>query len=220
MTIKSVLHDISQTTAESVVKKSIEAAKASADLNVFISIQEDEALEKARKVDAGEITGSLAGVPFAVKDNFLVKGTITTAAAGILSTFKAPITATAIERIEAEGAILIGKVNLDAFAHGGSTENSAHGVTKNAHDDTRVAGGSSGGSAVAVAEGIVPFALGTDTGGSIRQPASFNGVVGHKPTYGGVSRYGVISMASSTDTVGVLASSVEDTIEIMDLMAG
>ncbi|GHU08483.1 hypothetical protein FACS189431_4820 [Alphaproteobacteria bacterium] len=164
--------------------------------------------------------GRLAGVPFVAKDNFLTFGSKTTAAAKMLENFEAPLQATAIERLEAEGAICIGKANLDAFAHGGSTENSAFGVTKNAHDKTRVAGGSSGGSAVAVARGIVPFALGSDTGGSIRQPSSFNGVVGYKPTYGMISRYGVVAMASSTDVVGPIASSVEDIELLCDVMAG
>lgn len=143
-------------------------------------------------------------MPFAVKDNFLHFDGATTAASRLLSNFTAPLQSEAIERLEGEGAICVGSVNLDSFAHElGSTENSAFGVTKNAIDSTMVAGGSSGGSAVAVALDIVPFALGTDTGRSIRQPASFNGVVGFKPTYGTVSRYGVIAMASSTDTIGV-----------------
>lgn len=202
------------------VTKAIAAARANESFNAILSISEERALERAAKVDAGEIIGRLAGVPFIAKDNFLTLGDTTTAASKFLESFKAPLQATAIEKLEAEGAICIGKANLDAFAHGGSTENSAYGPTKNAHDDQRVAGGSSGGSAVVVALGIVPFALGTDTGGSIRQPASFNGVVGVKPTYGTVSRFGVVAMASSTDTIGVLSTTAEDAETVMDILSG
>ena len=138
----------------------------------------------------------------------------------MLAKFDTPLQATAVERLEAEGAICIGKANLDAFAHGGSTENSAFGPTRNARDMARVAGGSSGGSAVVTALDVVPFALGTDTGGSIRQPASFNGVVGVKPTYGTVSRYGVVAMASSTDTIGCFATNAHDANLVMEIMAG
>lgn len=217
-----IAQSLTQVASESAVA-AIEAAlvRARADThNVFINLTEERALERARAVDAGDITGRLAGVPFVAKDNFLAYSAPTTAASSFLEQFEAPLQATAIEKLEAEGAICIGKVNLDAFAHGGSTENSAYGVTKNAADETRVAGGSSGGSAVAVALDIVPFALGTDTGGSIRQPASFNGVVGIKPTYGAVSRYGVVAMASGTDTIGVLADSVADTELLMDILSG
>ncbi|MCL2869672.1 HAD-IA family hydrolase [Candidatus Saccharibacteria bacterium] len=164
--------------------------------------------------------GRLAGVPYALKDNFLSTDGHTTAAAKMLENFSSPLTATCVKKIEAEGAICIGRTNLDAYAHGSSTENSYFGPTKNAFDKTRVAGGSSGGSAVAVGLGIVPFALGSDTGGSIRQPASFNNVVGIKPTYGMVSRFGVVAMASSTDSMGVLADSVADAEIVMDIMAG
>ena len=215
-----VISDFLGISAVENVKKSIAAAKENEAFNSLISLSEARALERAEKVDAGEITGRLAGVPFIAKDNFLTLGDDTTAASDALRGFKAPLQATAIEKLEAEGAICIGKANLDSFAHGGSTENSAFGVTKNAHDETRVAGGSSGGSAVAVALGIVPFALGTDTGGSIRQPASFNGVVGVKPTYGAVSRFGVVSMASSTDTIGVLSASADDAALVMDIISG
>ena len=138
----------------------------------------------------------------------------------MLANFETPIQATAVEKLEAAGAISIGKANLDAFAHGGSTENSAFGVTKNSVDQTRVAGGSSGGSAVAAALDIVPFTLGTDTGGSIRQPASFNGVYGVKPTYGTVSRFGVVAMASSTDTIGVFAKTAKESELVMRIMSG
>jgi len=202
------------------VEKALAKARENEAFHALLSLTEDRALERAAKVDAGEITGRLAGVPFIAKDNFLTLGGTTTAASKFLENFSAPLQATAIEKLEAEGAICIGKANLDAFAHGGSTENSAFGPTKNAHDQERVAGGSSGGSAVAVALDMVPFALGTDTGGSIRQPASYNGVVGMKPTYGTVSRYGVVAMASSTDTIGVLSATAEDAELVMDILSG
>lgn len=173
-----------------------------------------------RDIKAGKPPGRLAGVPFIAKDNFLTFGTKTTAASNMLRDFEAPFQATAIERLEAEGAILVAKSNLDAFAHGSSTEHSDMGPTKNPCDASRVPGGSSGGSAAAVGLGQVPFALGTDTGGSIRLPASFCGVVGYKPTYGLVSRYGVIAMASSTDVVGPLARTVEDAALVLDVLAG
>lgn len=195
-------------------------AKENDAYHALLSLTEARALERADAVDRGEVTGRLAGVPFVVKDNFLAYGAPTTAASKMLEHFDAPLQATAVEKLEAEGAICIGKANLDAFAHGGSTENSAFGPTLNAVDTTRVAGGSSGGSAVVTALDIVPFALGSDTGGSIREPASFNGVVGVKPTYGAVSRYGVVAMASSTDTIGTFATNAADAALVMDIMAG
>ena len=202
------------------VERALTRASEIENHDAFLALTAERARDRAALVDEGKITGKLAGVPFVVKDNFLAFGAPTTAASTFLENFDAPLQATAVEKLEAEGAICIGKVNLDAFAHGGSTENSAFGPTKNAVDETRVAGGSSGGSAVVVALDVVPFALGTDTGGSIRQPASFNGVVGIKPTYGTVSRYGVVAMASGTDTIGVLSSTVEDAETVMDIMAG
>lgn len=214
------IKDFFNTSATDNVKQALARAKEYADSNALISLTEERALERARLVDSGEITGRLMGVPFIVKDNFLAFGGPTTAASNMLKAFDAPIQATAVEKLEAEGAICIGKANLDAFAHGGSTENSAFGPTKNAADASRVAGGSSGGSAVSVALDIVPFALGSDTGGSIRQPASFNGVVGVKPTYGMVSRFGVVAMASSTDTIGCFASNAADADLVMEIMAG
>ena len=213
-----------QTTARAEVEKALQAAKDNEDLHALLEVFEDEALKRADEIDAkikrGEKVGRLIGVPYVAKDNFLTKVGHTTAAAKILENFESPINATAIDKIDAEDAILIGKANLDAFAHGGSTENSAFGPTHNAVDFERVAGGSSGGSAVAVAAGIVPFALGSDTGGSIRQPGSFNGVVGYKPTYGMISRYGVVAMASSTDVVGPLTRTVEDAEIVSDILAG
>ena len=213
-----------ETTARKEVEKAIEKAKVSADFNALTSLTEERALSRADEIDAkikaGEEVGELAGVPFITKDNFLAFGSPSTASSKMLANFETPIQATAVEKLEAAGAISIGKANLDAFAHGGSTENSAFGVTKNSVDQTRVAGGSSGGSAVAAALDIVPFTLGTDTGGSIRQPASFNGVYGVKPTYGTVSRFGVVAMASSTDTIGVFAKTAKESELVMRIMSG
>lgn len=220
VSIASVRSEIEASSATEVVKAAIAKAKEVDDYHALLSLTEARALERAEGVDSGRVKGRLAGVPFVVKDNFLAFGAASTAASKMLETFQAPLQATAIEKLESEGAICIGKANLDAFAHGGSTENSAFGPTKNAIDNTRVAGGSSGGSAVITALGVVPFALGTDTGGSIRQPASFNGVVGVKPTYGTVSRYGVVAMASSTDTIGCFTTNAADAELVMDVMSG
>lgn len=202
------------------VERALKRAREIEEYHALLALTEARALERADAVDRGEISGRLAGVPFVAKDNMLAFGAPTTAASKILEKFEAPLQAEAIERLEREGAICIGKANLDSFAHGGSTENSAFGPTKNAVDTERVAGGSSGGSAVVTALDVVPFALGTDTGGSIRQPASFNGVLGVKPTYGTVSRYGVVAMASSTDTIGCFANSADDAALVMEIMAG
>lgn len=173
----------------------------------------------ARRV-AGEKLGRLEGIPFTAKDMFLVDGVRTTAASKMLDEFIAPYTATAIAKLEAEGAILIAKVNQDEYAHGGSTEYSAYGSSKNPRDLSRVPGGSSGGSAAALAAGIGTFSVGTDTGGSIRQPAAYCGVVGVKPTYGLISRYGVVAMASSLDVIGPFAHTAEDAALLTDVMAG
>ena len=209
-------------TAVDFVKEAISKAKNAEKFNAFTSLTEERALARAQEIDdkisKGEEVGELAGVPFVAKDNFLVFGSPSTASSKMLKDFETPIQATAVEKLEKAGAICIGKSNLDAFAHGGSTENSAFGVTKNSVDETRVAGGSSGGSAVITALDIVPFTLGTDTGGSIRQPASFNGVYGI--TYGTVSRFGVVAMASSTDTVGVFAKTAKESDLVMRIMAG
>ena len=211
-------------TAEMLVRDALEKAKHFADYNIFTFLNEEGALKKAREIDAkiarGEEVGRLAGVPYALKDNFLSPEGQTTAASHILEGFVSPVTATAVEKLEAEGAIMIGRTNMDAFAHGSSTENSYFGPTHNAKDFERVAGGSSGGSAVAVALDIVEFATGTDTGGSIRQPASFNGVYGLKPTYGTISRYGVVAMASSTDCIGFFTKTPDDMNLLMEIASG
>ena len=213
-----------KSTARQEVERTLALAEASEQYHALLSLTAQRALERADEIDTrirqGDTVGRLAGVPFIAKDNFLAFGAPTTAASRMLEKFDAPLQATAVEKLEQEGAICIGKANLDAFAHGGSTENSAFGPTKNAYDQTKVAGGSSGGSAVVTALDVVPFALGTDTGGSIRQPASFNGVVGVKPTYGTVSRYGVVAMASSTDTIGCFTKDIQDAELVMDIMSG
>lgn len=210
--------------AVDLVRKSLDTIQQKSEYGAIISTIEGRALDRAKQLDeltaSGATSGRLAGVPFIAKDNFLTFGSETTAASNILKGFRAPYQATVIERLEAEGAICVAKANLDAFAHGSSTENSDFFVTKNPHDKNRVAGGSSGGSAAAVILDMAPFALGTDTGGSIRLPASFTGAVGLKPTYGLVSRSGVIAMASSTDVIGPLTKNVADAALVLDVIAG
>lgn len=210
--------------ATDLVERSLQLIRDHDDYNTVIQTCHERARKRAEDIDAaiqrGETVGRLAGVPFIAKDNFLTLGSDTTAASNMLRGFTAPYQATAVDRLEAEGAICVAKANLDAFAHGSSTENSDWFTTKNPHDKTRVPGGSSGGSAAAVALSLAPFALGTDTGGSIRLPASFCGVVGYKPTYGLVSRSGVIAMASSTDVIGPITASVADAGLVLDCMAG
>jgi aspartyl-tRNA(Asn)/glutamyl-tRNA(Gln) amidotransferase subunit A len=206
--------------AVDLVEQALKTIADQSEYQAIIATLEDRARERAKQVDGGKNKGRLAGVPFIAKDNFLVFGADTTAASNILRGFVAPYQATAIERLEAEGAICVAKANLDAFAHGASTENSDFFTTKNPHDKDRVPGGSSGGSAAAVVLDMAAFAIGTDTGGSIRQPASFSGCVGYKPTYGLVSRSGVVAMASSTDVIGPLTRTVDDAALVLDVMAG
>jgi len=213
-----------ETSAVANVKESLRLIDEAKEYNAVLHLTKTRALDRAKKIDelvkSSKSAGRLAGVPFIAKDNYLTFDTETTAASNILAGFKAPYQATVIEKLEAEGAIMVAKANLDSFAHGGSTENSDFDPTKNAVDPARVPGGSSGGSATAVALGLAPFALGSDTGGSIRQPASFSGIVGLKPSYGSVSRYGVVAMASSTDCMGPMTANTEDAALIYDVIAG
>lgn len=210
---------------------SVEAAEAALEqieraepfLHAFISIDREGALARARKVqqqiESGALTGPLAGVPMAVKDNLCVKHQPTTCASKMLSGFRPPYTADAVERLEKAGAVLLGKTNMDEFAMGSTTETSAFGPTKNPWDRSRVPGGSSGGSCAAVAAKECFYALGTDTGGSIRQPSAFCGVTGLKPTYGTVSRYGLIAYGSSLEQIGPIARDVRDCAAVFDVLA-
>jgi len=199
-------------------------AERDGEIHSFLRTYRDRALEQAAAVDAavtrGDDPGPLAGVPVGVKDVMTTRGVETTAGSRILSGWHPPYTATAVERLRAAGAVDVGKTNCDEFAMGSSNETSAFGAVRNPRDPTRVPGGSSGGSAAAVAAGLVPTSIGTDTGGSIRQPASLCGVVGMKPTYGRISRYGLIAFASSLDQVGPFATTVEDAALIYDAMSG
>ena len=190
-----------------------------AGLNAFITVNSEGALAQAKEIKKGQ-EGRLLGVPIALKDNISTRGLRTTAGSKIIEDYIPPYNATVVSKLLAAGAVILGKTNMDEFAMGSSTENSAYGVTHNPHDLTRVPGGSSGGSAAAVAAGMAPAALGTDTGGSIKQPAAFCGVVGLRPTYGAVSRYGVIALTSSLDQVGSLAKTVADARTVFEVIAG
>jgi aspartyl-tRNA(Asn)/glutamyl-tRNA(Gln) amidotransferase subunit A len=224
-TLTEIQHDLQggNTTVEELVKNYLVNIKQYAHLNAFNEVFEQEALQKATELDARlktGTTGRLAGMVIAIKDNICYKGHQVTASSKILENFTSIFSSTVVERLLAEDAIIIGRCNCDEFAMGGANENSYFGPVKNMADETRVPGGSSGGSAVAVQAGMCHAAIGTDTGGSIRQPASFCGVVGLKPTYGRVSRHGIIAYASSFDQPGPLTRSVEDAALLLEVMAG
>lgn len=214
--------------AREIVAASLDAADELNDtLNAFLQIDRVGATERAAEIDEALKTdenannvGALAGVPLAIKDNICVRGLQTSCGSRILGDYHPPYDATVIERLRAAGAVIIGKTNCDEFAMGSSNENSAYGPVRNPWDTARVPGGSSGGSAAAVAARIVPVALGSDTGGSVRQPASLCGVIGIKPTYGRVSRYGLVAFGSSLDQIGVFSTNVRDAATVLGVMAG
>ena len=206
------------------VKAALDQAKAAEPvINSYVTLDEEGAYAQAeeiqKKIDAGELTGPLAGVPVAIKDNMCIKGQLTTCSSRILSGFKPTYTAQAVENLQKAGAVILGKTNMDEFAMGSTTETSYYGPTKNPHNTEHVPGGSSGGSCAAVAAGECFGALGSDTGGSIRQPSSFCGVVGLKPTYGTVSRYGLIAYGSSLDQIGPIAKDVSDCAAFLEAIA-
>ncbi len=214
-----------ETSAVAEVERSLEAIRTrNEELNVFVHVDEDDARAVARRVDErvakGEDPGSLAGVPIALKDNLCRIGVPTTAGSRILGGWKPPYSATVVDLLLDAGAVPVGTTNMDEFAMGSSTETSYYGPTRNPHDPSRVPGGSSGGSAAAVAAGMAPVSLGSDTGGSIRQPAALCGIVGVKPTYGLVSRYGLIAFASSLDQIGPFATNVADAALVLEAIAG
>src|SRR5580704_10863425 len=211
--------------ASAIAEASFEKIKArDPQIHAYLSTSRERALEQASRIDdlaaKGKPLPVLAGVPVGIKDVLTIEGLQATAGSKILEGYRAPYTATAVQKLEAAGAVVLGKLNCDEFAMGSSNENSAYGPVHNPHALDRVPGGSSGGSAAAVAAGMAVTTLGTDTGGSIRQPASFCGVVGILPTYGRVSRYGLIAFASSLDRIGPFAGNVRDAAEVLQVIAG
>ena len=221
--LSTAIKDKKVTVVEAVEAVFAQIEKTEADYHCYVTLDKEKALQRAQEVqkliDDGKLTGPLAGVPVAIKDNMCTEGMLTTCSSKILGNFKPTFSAQAVLNLEEAGAVIIGKTNMDEFAMGSTTETSAFGVTKNPHDTAHVPGGSSGGSAAAVVAGEAYFALGSDTGGSIRQPASFCGVVGMKPTYGTVSRYGLIAYGSSLDQIGPLTKNVADCAAVLEVLA-
>ncbi len=214
---------MSKFSAEDVARFCIKQAEEKKSLNAVIEVFDDVILQAQRidtKIKNGEPVGKLAGIPVAIKDNIFCKGKVVTCASKLMQGYVAPYSATIIEKLLAEDAVIFGRTNMDEFAMGGSCEKSVYGPCHNAYDFERVSGGSSGGSAVAVASGIVPLAIGTDTGGSIRQPSSYNGVVGIKPTYGTVSRYGIVAFASSLDQASPITKTIDECEFVLKILAG
>jgi len=225
--IKQIHQDLlaKKISCEDLIKNYLnEIDKLDGQIKAFLEVFKDEALQEAKKVDLkiknGEPLGTLEGIPVAIKDNLLYEGHLSSSGSKILENYVGSYTATAVKKLKEAGAIIIGRTNMDEFAMGSSTENSAYGVTRNPYDLKRVPGGSSGGSAAAVATNMSVLSLGSDTGGSIRQPAAFCGVVGLKPTYGAVSRFGLMAMSSSLDQIGPFANNVEDAQILFNVIKG